>query len=53
MAAISALIDFTADCGLDDILNSIFNIEDKLHNSHVKIKSAGQQYAINLFFKLQ
>ena len=53
MTAVSVHKNFTADCGLDDILYSMFNIEDKLHDSPVKIKSAGQQTSINSFFKLQ
>ena len=53
MAAVSIPKNFTADRGLDDILHSMFNIEDKLQDSHVKIKSAGQQSSINSFFKLQ
>ena len=53
MAAVSVLKNFTADRGLDDILHSMFNIADKLQDSHVKIKSAGQQSSINSFFKLQ
>ena len=53
MAAVSVSKNFTADRGLDDILRSMFNIEDKLLDSHVKIKSAGQQSSINSFFKLQ
>ena len=48
MAAVSVPKNFTADRGLDDILHSMFNIEDKLQDSHVKIKSS-----INSFFKLQ
>ena len=40
MAAVSVLKDFTTDRGLDDILHSMFNIEDKLQDSHVKIKFA-------------
>ena len=35
---------------LKDILHSMFNIEDKLQDSHVKIKSTGQQFYINSFF---
>ena len=53
MAAVSVLKNFTADRGLDDILHSMFNIAVKLQDSHVKIKSAGQQSSINSFFKLQ
>ena len=53
MAAVSVLKDFTAECGLDDILHSMFNIEDKLQDSHVTRKSTGQQSSINSFFKLQ
>ena len=53
MAAVSVLKDFTANRGLDGILHSMFNIEDKLQDSHVKIESAGQQFSINSFFKLQ
>ena len=52
MPAVSVLKDFTADRGLDDILHYMFNIKDKLQDSHVKIKSAGQQSSINSFFKL-
>ena len=37
MAAVSVLKDFTAIRGLDGILHSMFNIEDKLPDSHVKI----------------
>ena len=33
MAAVSVLEDFTADRCLDDILHSMFNIEDKLQDS--------------------
>ena len=51
MAAVSVLNDFTANSGLDGILHSMFNIEDK--DSHVKKESTGQQFSINLFFKLQ
>ena len=36
MAAVSVLKDFTADRGLDDILHSMFNIEDKLQDYHVE-----------------
>ena len=43
MAAVYVLKDFTADRGLDDILHSMFNIEDKLQDSHVKIEYTGQQ----------
>ena len=53
MAAVSVLKDFTADRCLDDILHSMFNIEDKLQDSHVKIKSTGQQSSINSFLQLQ
>ena len=53
MAAVSVLKNFTADRSLDDILNSMFNIDDKLQDSHVKIKSAGQQSSISSFFKPQ
>ena len=55
MAAVSVLKDFTANRELDDILHSMFNIEDKykLQESHVKIKSACQQSNINSFFQLQ
>ena len=48
MAAVS-----TADRGLDGILHSMFNIEDKLQDSRVKIESTGQQFSINSFFELQ
>ena len=41
MAAVSVPEDFIANRGLDGILNSMFNIEDKLQDSHVKIKSTG------------
>ena len=53
MAAVSVPNNFTVDRGLDDILHSMFNIEDKIQDSHVKIISAGQQSSINSFFKLQ
>ena len=53
MTAVSVLKDFTANRCLDDILHSLFNIEDKLQDSHVKIESTGQQFSINSFFKLQ
>ena len=53
MAADSVLKDFTANRGLDSILHSMFNIEDKLQDSHVKIESTGQQISINSFCKLQ
>ena len=53
MAAVSVIKDFTADCCLDDILHSMLNIEDKLQDSHVTIKSTNQQPSINSFFKLQ
>ena len=42
MAVVSVLKNFTADRCLDDILHSMFNIEDKLQDSHAKIKSTGQ-----------
>ena len=51
MAAVSVLKDFTANRGLDGILHSMFNIEDKLQDSHVKIESTGQQISINSFFQ--
>ena len=41
MAAVSVFKHFTADRCLDDILHSMFNIEDKLQDSQVKIKSTG------------
>ena len=47
MAAVSVPQNFTADRGLDGILHSMFNIEDKLQDYHVKIKSASQQSSIN------
>ena len=47
MTAVSVPQNFTTDRGLDDILHSMFNIEDKSQDSHVKIKSAGQQSFIN------
>ena len=53
MEAASVLKDIAAECCLDDILHSMFNIEDKLQDSHVTIKSTGQQSSINSFFKLQ
>ena len=53
MAAVSVLKDFTADRCLYAILHSMFNIEDKLQGSHVKIKSTGQQSSINSFLQLQ
>ena len=53
MAAVSVFKDFTANRGLDCILHSKFNNEDKLQDSHVKIESTAQQFSINLFFKLQ
>ena len=53
MAAASVLKDFTANRGLDDILHSMFNIEDKLQDSNVKLKSTGQQSFIKSFFKLK
>ena len=53
MAVVSVLKDFTANHGLDDILHSMFNIEDNLQDSHVKIESTDQQFSINSFFKLQ
>ena len=53
MAAVSVLKDFTANRGLNGMLHSMFNIENKLQDSHVKIESTGQQISINLFFKLQ
>ena len=53
MAADSVLKDFTANRGLDSILHSMFNIEDKLQDSHVKIEFTGQQISINSFCKLQ
>ena len=53
MAAISVLKDCTANRGLDGIVHSMFNIEDKLQDSHVKIESTGQQFSINSFFKLK
>ena len=53
IAAVSVLKDCTANRGLDGILHSMFNIEDKLQDSHVKIESTGQQFSITLFFKLQ
>ena len=40
MAAVSVLKDFTADRGLNDIPHSMLNIEDKLQDSRVKIKSS-------------
>ena len=52
MAAVSVLKDFTANRGRDSILHSMFNIEDKLQDSYVKIESTGQQFFINSFFKL-
>ena len=53
MAAVSILKDFTADRCLGDILHSMFDIEDKLQDSHVKIKSTGQISSINSFLQLQ
>ena len=53
MAAVTILKDSTANHGLDGILHSMFNIEDKLEDFHVKIESTDQQFSINLFFKLQ
>ena len=53
MAAVSVLKYFTADSCLDDILHSMFNIEDKLQDSNLKIKSTGQQSSINSFLQLQ
>ena len=53
MAAVSVLKDFTANRGPDGILHSMFNIEGKLQDSHVKIESTGHQISINSFFKLQ
>ena len=54
MAAVSVIKDCTKDrCLLDDILHFMFNIEDKLQDSHVKIKSTGQQSSTNLSFQLQ
>ena len=52
MAAVSIFKDITADRCLDDILHSMFNIEDKLQDFHVKIKSTGQQSSINSFLQL-
>ena len=51
IAAVSVLQNFTTDLCLDDILHSMFNIEYNLQDSHVKIKSTGQQSSINSFFK--
>ena len=51
MAAVSVFKDCTANRGLDGILHSMFNIEDKLQDSHVKIESTGQQFSINSFFQ--
>ena len=39
MAVVPILKDFIANRGLDGILHSMFNIEDKLQDSHVKIDS--------------
>ena len=50
MAAVSVLKDFTADRCLDDILDSMFDIEDKLKDSPVKNKSTCEQSSINSFF---
>ena len=51
MTAVSVPQNFTTDRGLDDILHSMFNIEDKSQDSHVKIKSASQQsFIINIHF---
>ena len=36
MAAVSVFKNFIANRGLDGILHSMFNIEDKLQDSHVK-----------------
>ena len=47
LAAVSVLKDITSDRGLNNMLNSMFNIEDQLQDSHVKIKSAGQLSSIN------
>ena len=43
IAAVSVLKDLTANRGLDGILHSMFNIEDKLQDSYVKIESTGQK----------
>ena len=53
MAAVTILKDSTANRGLDGILHSMFNIDYKLEDSHLKIESTDQQFFINLFFKLQ
>ena len=51
MAAVSVPKAIAAECCLDDILHAMFNIEDKLQDSHVTRKSTGQQSCINSFFK--
>ena len=53
IAAVSVLKDLTADRCLDGILHSMFNIGDKLQDSHVKRKYTGQQSSINSFLQLQ
>ena len=50
MEAVSVLKDFTADRCPDDIPHSMFNIEDKLQDFHVKIKSTGQQSFYQFIF---
>ena len=51
MAAVSVFEDITADRNLDDFLHSMFNIEYKLQDSRVEIKSTGRQSSINSFSK--